>query len=135
MRGTCPTRPTIRRCQESQNAFSPRAIATASAESLRRLRQLPRPVRPGCGPGVKLVLEDDRGGFSIDTAAICLALRSGRRPPGPAALHRPESLLGEMAGQSLVAEHDRESDERLDRGYPGTGHLGLVALLARRVQG
>ena len=28
--GTCPTRPTIRRCRESRSAFSPRAIATAS---------------------------------------------------------------------------------------------------------
>jgi len=95
---------------------------------------LPR-VGPGCGPGVKLILEDDRSRFAIDAAAICLALRSGRRPTGPATFHRPESLLGEMARQSLVAEHDWESNERLDGGYPGTGHLGLVAFRARCVQG
>jgi hypothetical protein len=95
---------------------------------------LPR-VCSGLGPRVQLVLEDDRGRFTIDTATVGLALRSGRWATGPAAFHRPEPLLGKMARQSLVAEHDRETDEGLDRGHPGTGHLGLVAFRAGRVQG
>ena len=40
-----------------------------------------------------------------------------RRSPGAAARHRPEALLGEVAGQALVLERpDRDRDRRHDRG-------------------
>ena len=65
--------------------------------------------RVGCA-GIQLVLEDDGRRLTVDTTSIGVALRASRRATGPASLHRPEPLLCEMARQSLVAEHDRETD-------------------------
>ena len=62
-------------------------------------------------PGVELVLEDDGGGLAVDPGAVRVALGGRRRAARAAALHRSEALLGEMAGQTLVAERDWQAHE------------------------
>ena len=60
--------------------------------------------RAGPGACVELVLEDDRGRLAVDAGPIgvALGLASAARPTDP--LHRTEAVLGEVAGQALVAK-------------------------------
>ena len=57
---------------------------------------------------VELILEDDRGGLSIDPGTIGIALGLARRAAGPSAFHRPEPSFGEVAAQAFVAERYRK---------------------------
>ena len=63
-------------------------------------------VRDDAGPGasVELILEDDRGRLAVDASPIGVALGLRRRPARPASLHRTQAVLGEVAGQALVAK-------------------------------
>ena len=61
------------------------------------------------GPCVELILEDDRRRLAVDPGPIGVALGLARRAAGPAALHRTQAALGEVAGQALVAEGYRQS--------------------------
>ena len=127
-------------------AARPRAgPARRAAGSRVAARMLERSVAGGCvadahdrpparGPGVQLVLEDDRGGLAVDPLALGAPLRGGWRAAGPAALHRPKALLGAMAAQALVAERDRPAGERRNVGGPGARRVDHRSLDARRLE-
>ena len=55
-------------------------------------------------PCVELILEDDRGGLPIHAGPVGVALGLRGRPARPAALHRTEAVLRELARQALVAK-------------------------------
>lgn len=62
-------------------------------------------------PGIELVLEDDRGRLPINAGAMSIALGGRRRTARSTAFHRAQALFGEMAGQALIAERDRQAHE------------------------
>ena len=86
------------------------------------------------GSCVELVLEDDRRRLAIDPRAIGVALGLARRSARPAAFHRPEAGLGEVAAQPLVAECDREPECTLHRVRPRSGEGRLRSLVARGLE-
>ena len=64
------------------------------------------------GPGVELVLEDDRGCLAVDPGPMGRPLGGAGRSARPAALHRTDPALGDVAGQPLVPEVDRDAREQ-----------------------
>ena len=87
------------------------------------------------GAGVELVLQDDRRGLAIDAGPRWASpLGAARRAPRTATLHRAETLLGEMAGQTLVTIADRRREERPPRRDPLPRDRGLAPLPARDVE-
>lgn len=84
--------------------------------------------------GVELVLENDRRGLAVDPRTVRLSLRTRWRAAGPAAFHRPDTLLREVARQSLVPERYPDAEPRADRIDPRPGDLGLTALAPRGLE-
>ena len=71
----------------------------------------PSAARERPGAGIELVLQDDRGRLAVDPRPVDVALGSRRRAARATAFHRSQALFGEMAGETLIAERDRQAHE------------------------